>query len=327
MEELPTGGREEETKRLARVLEIIQNIALAPHWWTRKKLAEKYEICERQIQRDLQIIQHRLKLDLRRDGDGYYFRTMPRLPTVSYSLSEALALLLAVQTARQFGVASAELASAIGRLESVFPDEFRPLLRGLPLADDLGSGDGANKWLLLLNRALAARRKVRLLYAVAQRGGEISERVVHPYCLLPYGRAWYLVGYCELRGEVRLLKVDRIQEAEVLPSQYRIPADFSLSQAPGAAWGLMWGAAGPEEEVRLLFNAEAGRWVAEEEWHSSQVVQQREDGRYLLTLRIGITPEFVKWLLFYGARVQVLAPEHLRREVAEEHRRAWEANE
>jgi hypothetical protein len=41
-----------------------------------------------------------------------------------------------------------------------------------------------------------------------------------------------------------------------------------------------------------------------------------------LTFHVGITPEMVSWLLYYGARVQVLTPAWLRERVAEEHRRA-----
>jgi len=326
--DLPAGIRMEETKRMARVLQIVQRIAVAPHEWQRKDLAREYGVTERQIQRDLTVIRHGLKLDLRRSIDGYYFATLPRLPTVSYSLSEALALMLAVQAASHFGVDTGALASAIARLESVFPHEFRPLLQRLPLSHLPSAGAGvADGHLLLLHRALATRRKVRLVYAVADRQGELTERVVHPYCLFPANRSWYLAGHCELRSEVRVLKVDRIRRAELLEEGYRIPDDFSLAQCMGSSWGLMWGAAGPEEEVRLLFQPEAGRWVAEEEHHPSQEVEVQRDGSYLVTFRIGITPEFVKWLLWYGERVRVLAPEHLRREVAEEHRRAWEVQE
>jgi len=41
---------------------------------------------------------------------------------------------------------------------------------------------------------------------------------------------------------------------------------------------------------------------------------------------VGITPEMVNWLLYYGSRVQVLEPEWLREQVVEEHQRAASAN-
>ncbi len=160
-------GRLEETKRLARILDLLQHLCVAPRRWTRRALAEKYEVSERQIQRDLTLVRNRLHLDLKRSVEGYYLGSVPRLPVVSYTLSEALALLLAAQAGREFGVGSGELASAIGRLESVLPREFEPLLRQLT-AEEGGSGDGEGP-LLQLGRALAGRRKLRLTYSSASR--------------------------------------------------------------------------------------------------------------------------------------------------------------
>ena len=117
----------EETKRTARILEIVQAIALAPRYYRRRDLAERFQVSERMIQKDLEIIRHGLTLSLTNDGDGYYFERLPHLPTTVYSFSEALALLAAARAAQVIpGVNSADLAAAIARLESVFPDEVRP---------------------------------------------------------------------------------------------------------------------------------------------------------------------------------------------------------
>jgi predicted DNA-binding transcriptional regulator YafY len=85
---------------------------------------------------------------------------------------------------------------------------------------------------------------------------------------------------------------------------------------------MMRGEAYPPEQIVLHFTPEAGRWVAEEHWHSSQQVKIQEDGSVMFELHIGITPEFVNWLLYYGNRVEVKEPQHLRQTVAEEH---WKA--
>ncbi len=321
---LPEGMRMQETRRLARVLEIIQQISTAPERWNRKSLAAAHEVGERQIQRDLEMIRHRLRLDLRRTRSGYLLRGAPRLPVVSYTLSEALALLLAAQSAREYGVDAAELSSAIGRLESVFPAEFRPLLREAAAATRGAAGGRLERDLMILQRALASRRKVRLAYD--RDGGDAApiDRVVHPYCLLPRDRSWYLVAHCELRDEVRTFKVDRILDARLLDEPYQVPDGFDVAALAGPSWGLMWGSAGTPEEVSLEFSAQAGRWVAEEQWHFSQVVSRLEDGRYRVTFRVGVTPEFVRWLMWFGRDVRVLRPEWLREQVAAEHRAAAE---
>ena len=319
-------GRDDQIRRTARVLDMVQQIAVRPRHWTRRKLAEHYELGERMIQKDLGLIRVRLGLALRNDGDGYYFEHLPHLPTTTYAFSEALALLTAARTAQAIpGVNSAELAAAIARLEAIFPDEFRPLVReATEKLPRRAIKARRQEMLALLHRAWIEGRQVRIVYVTGSRAGEASERVVEPYYIMPYGRSWHLIAFDHRRGEVLQFKVDRVQEAELLETGYTVPADFDLDAYLGDAWGIMRGAAGPTERVELLFEPEAGRWVAEEHWHKSQQSETLADGRVRVTFHVGVTPEMVSWLLYYGARVQVVAPAWLRERVAEEHRRAAE---
>ena len=320
-------SRDDQIRRTARVLDMVQQIAVRSRYWTRKKLAEHYELGERMIQKDLGLIRVRLGLPLRNDGDGYYFEHLPHLPTTAYSFSEALALLTAARAAQAIpGVNSAELAAAIARLEALFPDTLRPMLR--EATEKLPSQAAAGQrqtMLAILHRAWIERRQVRIAYATGSREGEIGQRVVEPYHILPHGRSWHLIAFDHKRKEVLQFKVDRVRAAVLLDTTYVIPADFDVDAYLGHSWGIMRGAAGEPETVELLFEPEAGRWVAEEHWHKSQQSEVLPDGRVRVTFFVGITPEMVSWLLYYGARAQVVAPAWLRERVAEEHRRAARA--
>ena len=317
----------EETKRTSRILEIVQTIARAPRRYLRRDLAQRFGVSERMIQKDLEVIRHGLKLSLLHSPDGYYFEEVPRLPTLQYTFAEGLALLLAVQAARQVsGIGSIELAAAVARLEALFPSEFTPLLRQVVAQPVVtAQREHRQQMLMLLNRALVEGRKMRMVYETRSRGGKVSERVVRPYHIMPYVRSWQLIAHCERREAVLMFKVDRIQEATLLDDCYRIPADFDPETYMGAAWGAMRGEAGEPVDVVLRFGPEAGRWVTEEYWHSSQQAEEQPDGNILFKLHIAVTPEFVNWLLYYGSRVEVLEPQELRERVAEEHRKAAQA--
>ncbi|HID10965.1 MAG TPA: WYL domain-containing protein [Candidatus Latescibacteria bacterium] len=322
---LPAGIRYDDMRRTARVLEIVQDIARAPRRWRRKTLAERYEVCERMIQKDLYIIRERLRLPLRNDGEGYYFERVPQLPTVSYSFSEALALLLAIRAAQSIpGIGSSDLAAAVAKLESLFPEEFGPflpkLLNGLLSFPASTHRQGV---LAQLYRALLGGKRAKIVY-ISGESGKPRKRKVEPYAIFPYVRSWQMVAYCHLRGEVRTFKIDRIREVEILDEPYVVPPDFDLDGYLGDSWGLMRGAAGEPEEVELLFDPVVGRWVSEEHWHKSQEMVFLADGSVLVKFHIGITPEFVHWVLYYGSQVRVLKPKWLKEKVAEEHRRAAE---
>jgi len=321
-----SAGKLEETKRTSRILEIVQIIAVAPRRYRRGGLAERFGISERMIQKDLEIIRHGLKLAVLHDSAGYYFASLPQLPTTAYSFSEALALLVAARAAQAIpGVNSAELAAAIARLETLFPDEFRPMLReAMERLPSQASGSQRQQMLAILHRGLIEHRQVLISYATGSRAGEIGQRVVEPYHIVPYGRSWHMIAFDHKRGEILQFKVDRVCAAVLLDTTYTVPQDFDLEAYLGDAWGMMRGAATELETVVLLFEPEAGRWVAEEQWHHSQQSETLPDGRVRVTFRVGVTPEMVSWLLYYGGRVRVVEPGWLGERVREEHKRVME---
>lgn len=327
----PEGGRDEQIRRTARILEIIQQIATQPGRWTRKKLAECHEVSQRMIQKDLEIVRTRLGLSIERERGGYLFKRLPQLPTATYTFSEAVALLSAARLAQAVpGVNSVELAAAIARLEVIFPDELRPLLR--EATDQLprqAVKSHRQAMLSLLHRALMEHKQIKISYATSSRAGEVSERTIEPYHLMPYGRSWHLIAYDHQRrgNEPLQFKVDRIQEATLLDTTYTIPASFDVDAYLGDGWGLMRGAAREPEDVVLIFEPQAGRWVAEEQWHKSQHSEELVDGRMQMTFHLGITPEMVRWLLYYGADVWVERPLWLREQVREQHQKALDRQE
>jgi len=322
---LPGLGRiYEETKRVARILEMISLIAARPNRFRRRDLAQRFEITERMIQKDLDVIRNGLKLELAPSQEGYHFVETPRLSDIAFSFPEALALVLAIQTARcNSGIRSVELEAAVSRLEALFPPQFTSHIRRLGLNERRPvTGKNRRKMITLLHRALLEGSKVRMLYKSSSRGGAETERTVYPYYIMPYVRSWHLIAHCELREKVLTFKVDRIAKAVLLTERYNIPSDFRLEDYVGDAWGLMSSKNEEAVHVELLFEPEAGRWVAEEYWHKSQQIETLADGRVKFRLFLPTTPDFLGWILYYGWRVEVIQPFELRERVAAEHRKA-----
>jgi predicted DNA-binding transcriptional regulator YafY len=306
----------QETRRTTRLLDLIWRISTAPRQWSRKRLADQYEVSERQITKDLEVLRHGLRFPIRRSADGYFFEHVPRLPTTSFSFEEALALLLAVRAGSALaGVDGEALAAAVGRLESLFPREFRTVLRAAEAA--VADPTGRTAILATLQVAVGQRRRVWLEYAAASKGGEVTERTVDPYAVIPYGKSWHLVAHCHLRDDVRLFKIDRIRQLR--PLDERFPeAEFDLAEFLGRGWGLMRGVEGPVETVALRFRPPTASFVAEEVWHPTQRVEWAADGTAMFRVTVIVTPELRRWVFSYGRDVEVLAPGHLRAWVADE---------
>ncbi len=308
----------EEYRRTRRIIDLLLRIANQPRRWTRRALAERYEVSEQQIDKDLHLLRHGLVMPLRHCRDGYYFERLATLPGLALSLPEALSLLLAARLGQQMpGISQPDLSAAIARLETLLPAELLPVVRALGHAGPAGSPDSL---LLELQLAVAEGSRLRLLYRSASRDGAALERLVDPYTLVPYARSWYLVGFCHLRGEPRIFKVDRIQRAERTGERFDFPAEFDLGSYLGGIWGLLRGEAGEVEEVVLEFEPEAGRWVRDQEWHPAQRVEELADGRVRVSFRLAVTSDLRRFVLGFGRQVRVVSPAALAEWVREEAR-------
>jgi predicted DNA-binding transcriptional regulator YafY len=233
---------------------------------------------------------------------------------------ELIGLLLAVRAGGTLaGVDGEALAAAVGRLESLFPKDFRMVLRQADA--EAADPSGRVERLAALQIAVGQRRQVWIEYAAASKGGEITERVVDPYALIPYVKSWHLVGHCHLRDDVRLFKLDRIRHLRPLDTRFAVPDDFDLAEYLRRGWGLMPGIDGPVEEVALRFSPPTASFVAEEVWHPAQRVEREPDGAVIFRVAVVVTPELRRWVFRYGSDVAVLAPAHLRAWVIAEARK------
>jgi len=65
----------------------------------------------------------------------------------------------------------------------------------------------------------------------------------------------------------------------------------------------------------LRFTEERARWVSRETWHSEQESYFDEEGRYVLTIPYSNDTELVMDIMRYGAGVEVLSPDSLRKKI------------
>jgi proteasome accessory factor B len=145
---------------------------------------------------------------------------------------------------------------------------------------------------------------------------------VHPYLIEASAttRALYLMGYDESRGAVRTFKLQRVLELSVAPETFEPPDPAVVQEGLARAWGVI--ADQEEVEVELRFDAEIAGLVTETTWHPTELVMRQDDGSVLWRARVPGTLEIRRWILGWGAQVEVLAPPELRDEVAATYRKA-----
>lgn len=255
-----------------------------------------------------------------RDGDGRRGVWRVRagfhhgLP-VPLALDEIVAVLLAEK------LLSPASASPLGPAIASFVGKLRALLtpQALALVDAMAARVGvralgaklqapAAEHVPEIGRALRERRQLRLRYYSMSRDAE-TERRVDPYHLTYFATGLYLVGHCHLRGAVRVFAVERIRAVDVLPGTFTMPADFDVHAYLASAWGLI---RGDVVTVVARFAPAVAPYVRERLWHPSQKLRDLPDRSLEMTLGVADTIEVRRWLLGFGAEVEVVTPASLR---------------
>jgi len=247
-------------------------------------------------------------LDLYVEGDRVYValhQSFSRPPR--FTESEAAALAAA---ARALGGEGVE--RAVKALREAVPRDRRQSFDELSERIYAGSPPARGSVLGRLQKAIAERRAVRLVYYTASRQAE-SERTVRPYTLVGRMGHWYLWGHDSGRGRALPFRVDRVKECTLTDERFDPPSDGEL--APPRLFSAPQG-----EPVRVrLSSAAALAWARERP--GVRILQ--EGGRAAVAEVAGVDAEWAtRFALSFAGDAEVLAPPAARRHFAEAVRRA-----
>ncbi|MEN2975739.1 YafY family protein [Tistrella bauzanensis] len=187
---------------------------------TADQLAGMLEVSTRTIYRDLADLQGQgVPIDGER-GVGYLLRDGFFLPPLALSALELEALTWGVALVRAH--ADESLAAAARELEVKLKAAVSTA-GSLPPATVAAYGfrvSAADRDRLRMAReAIAGRRVLALTYADA--ADRPSVRQIRPLELQHWGAVWTLTGWCELRGDFRVFRIDRIRSMTDTGTRFR----------------------------------------------------------------------------------------------------------
>jgi len=318
-------GAQESLKKAERLSRLSHLLYRHPHGLTSAELARLCGVSLRTIQRDLHSLQ-RMNIPLWQMGDRYGLEEGYALPPLHLDLSEAAALYLAARLlARYSDQHNPFVISALCKLAGILPESMAPHVQRCAQAVSFKPCnpvfDSVFQTLVL---GWATGRRVRIWHQAA------GSENVHEYELCPYfiepsseGYATYVIGHASHFDDVRTFKVERISHAQLGEETFEVPPGFDGPGLLATSWGVMFG---PEPvEVRLRFSPRVTRRVKESVWHPTQHIEDRDDGGCVLSVRVSMPLEMKPWIRGWGADCEVLAPEGLRGEVAQDIGKAAEA--
>lgn len=268
------------TTRVLTVLEMLQSHPTM----TGTEIARRLEVDVRTARRYIAMLEELgvpVTADRGRHG-GY--RLMPgfRLPPLMLSEDEALALTLGLLAARRMGLAAHApgVEGALAKVERVLPEQIRERVRAVEevLVWDMGARqDSRPDGAVVLTLSIAARERRRVALCYRRPEGESTERRFDPYGLACRRGRWYATGYCHLRGEMRLFRLDRITGLEMQEENFQRPEGFDVLASVLQSLGTI--PRGFPVEATLETTVEEARCSI---WAEAATLEKKQDGHVLL---------------------------------------------
>lgn len=203
--------------RSDRLLVLTQALRRRRHPVTAMVLAEETSVSERTIYRDIASLQASGVPIRGEAGVGYVLESGFDLPPLMLTAEECEALMLGARFVRQRGDGALRrvIDDAIAKIEAVLPENLKLALQEASLYAPVFAAMPAEVISVEeLRRAVRDNHKIRVRYR------DIAEnettRVLWPVLLGYFERSRGLIAWCELRGDFRHFRTDRMQSLEVL---------------------------------------------------------------------------------------------------------------
>lgn len=284
-----------------RLFEIVY-LLLDKKLLTAKQLSEHFEVSQRTIYRDVEIIcQAGIPLyTTKGKGGGIQLLDHYVLNKTVLSEQEQREIMSALHGL--YALQYPDNDQVLTKLNSLFGSREHEWIE-VDLSD---WSDARKETFLMLKDAILHKKAVTFDYYGSY--GEKSFRVVEPLKLWFKQKAWYIKGYCRDRQEQRTFKISRIDQLQVLEEQFEreFVKDSSSKQSESMNR--------PIVTLHLKIAASQAYRVVDE--FEQQYVVQQEDGSFIVTVSYPYDEWVYGYILSFGSHVEVLEPVSVRVEIA-----------
>jgi predicted DNA-binding transcriptional regulator YafY len=206
--------------RSNRMFEVIQVLRSARKPLTALAIAERLEVHQRTIYRDIAALQA-MRIPIEGEaGIGYVMRRGFDLPPLMFDADEVEAIVVGLALLRRTGDAGLQRAAAsVGtKIAEVLPQETEQSIDTRTLLVSTWGASVPGIDMKAVRRAIREERKIRLGYLDA--GNQPTQRIVRPIALVYYVEVAVLAAWCELRDDFRHFRVDRIASLKLLSDRF-----------------------------------------------------------------------------------------------------------
>lgn len=245
-----------------------------------------------------------------RTGLGFRVVEDRMTPFTDFTLSDRITLLFALEhlSACGDGLMAAKAVEVGRKLVSGLESPFREQLLQLFDAEVTEKAYGVRPEVYTaLTQAVSEGRRIRILYCRSQDWTEFW-REIDPRRIYMRQRTLYLYARTvdENPPAWKVFRLSRIRE--IKPTGVCLPPnpneDDGFRERQKHAFMAFLGET--PKQVKIRFRGEAVPYVREQQWHSSQQIEEHPDGSVTLTVSVAEPLEVIRWARQFGDNAKVV---------------------
>lgn len=169
-------------------------------------------------------------------------------------------------------------------------------------------------------------RKTKIIIDFLCADNVVRERTVHPYKLFMSNNAWFVIGYCEMAGDIRYFKLNRIEKFTLTDKKYPSRSSYNehdYFDKTGFKIGKDWHQTENNQQkdhsdyvhIKLELTGPPAMYVKEYIYGKNQTVTAVDTKTTILECDMHYVYNTIKFVLGFGVDCKVLEPEWLKKEV------------
>jgi predicted DNA-binding transcriptional regulator YafY len=295
------------TARVLTVLELLQSRGRM----TGSELARRLEVDIRTVRHYIEtLVDLGIPVEAQRGRYGAYrLRPGYKLPPLIFTEDEALALTLSLLVGKESGLAQVAPAfdGVLAKIERVLPASSRARIQAVEMTVAFAGGTvqtaPPGPSVLTLSSAIQNGMRVLMRYRSSQ--DELTQRAFDPYGIAYHLGFWYTIGYCHLREDQRLFRVDRITNIEMTSETFSPPVNFSALDEVQRAL------ASVKRQWRIEVWLQTTLQEAQRQLRGANARFEEKDGGVLFCVEVADLPWMARLLAGLGAPFRILHPPEL----------------
>ena len=284
-----------------RLFEIIY-ILLENKVVTAKNLAERFEVSQRTIYRDIETLSTAGIPVYMSKGKGGGISILPEfvLNKAVLTEEEKSEILSSIKAVNAVSFDNSDIEKVLKKLNNILGEDDTDWIEV-----DFSNWGNAEREKEIFNRlkfAILSKRIVNFDYMSGK--GENIKREVYPLKLYFKGQSWYMYGYCKIRDDYRFFKLRRIKDLCISKEIFNIKLPETIMRKDNIYKGNF-------TTLKMSISSKMAYRVYDE----FENFKQLEDGSFIAEIKYPKGEWIFSYIYSFGEECEVLEPEEIRKEV------------